>query len=344
MRSAPSPATGELYLTDLVAPRPRGRPPRQRGRLRGRRTVRRHQRPLAAGRRRVEPARPPQRGAHAQRRHDARPVHGLPRLDGRAGRRRHPRAERHPARRDERRGGERHRRRAASSSTRRSGPASQVWASIVESSTVEDGATVGPFSHLRPGSVVGRGRDGRQLRRAQEHPPRRRARKQHHMSYLGDAEVGEGVNIGAGRHHRELRRHAQAPDDDRRRRVHRRGHDDRRAAGHRRGRPDRRGRGRDAATSRPGKLAVGVPARIREPRAKPPDPGADGLDGHAPPDRRHRHPDPARGRLRGGRDRPRHDAPDAHRPARRRGQPQRASGSSGSSPSPAASWRSPRSG
>ena len=34
---------------------------------------------------------------------------------------------------------------------------------------VEDEATVGPYSHLRPGSVVGRGRRGRQLRRAQEH-------------------------------------------------------------------------------------------------------------------------------------------------------------------------------
>ena len=31
--------------------------------------------------------------------------------------------------------------------------------------------------------------------------------KQHHMSYLGDAEVGEGVNVGAGHDHRQLRRH-----------------------------------------------------------------------------------------------------------------------------------------
>ena len=38
---------------------------------------------------------------------------------------------------------------------RRAAP--RVWASIVESSTIEDDATVGPFSHLRPGSVVGRG-------------------------------------------------------------------------------------------------------------------------------------------------------------------------------------------
>ena len=80
---APSAATGELYLTDLI------RLAREDGRIvsavavRGRRPVRRHQRPIAAGRGRVEHARPAQRGAHAQRGHDARPVHGLPRLDGR---------------------------------------------------------------------------------------------------------------------------------------------------------------------------------------------------------------------------------------------------------------------
>ena len=83
--------------------RPRGRPDRDRGRLRGRRPVRRHQRPIAAGRGRVEHAGPAQRGAHARRGHDARPVHGLPRLDGRTRPRRHARTERHPARRDERR-------------------------------------------------------------------------------------------------------------------------------------------------------------------------------------------------------------------------------------------------
>ena len=32
-----------------------------------------------------------------------------------------------------------------------------VWASVVESSVVEDGASVGPMSHLRPGTVVGAG-------------------------------------------------------------------------------------------------------------------------------------------------------------------------------------------
>ena len=70
---------------------------------------------------------------------------------------RHPRAERHPARRDVGRGGQRHRRRqpAHRQHGRRAMPGSGP--AIVESSTIEDEATVGPFSHLRPGSVVGRG-------------------------------------------------------------------------------------------------------------------------------------------------------------------------------------------
>ena len=72
-----------------------------------------------------------------------------------------------------------------------------VWASIVESSTVEDGATVGPFSHLRPGTVVGR---GAQVGNFAELKNTRLGAgvKQHHMSYLGDAEVGDGTNVGAG--------------------------------------------------------------------------------------------------------------------------------------------------
>ena len=43
-----------------------------------------------------------------------------------------------------------------------------VWASVVERSVVEDHVTIGPFSHLRPGTHVGRPLGDRQLRRAQE--------------------------------------------------------------------------------------------------------------------------------------------------------------------------------
>ena len=73
----------------------------------------------------------------------------------------------------------------------------RIWASVIESSTVEDGASIGPFSHLRPGTVVGAGAsvgNFAELKNTHLGP----GSKQHHMSYLGDAAIGERVNIGAG--------------------------------------------------------------------------------------------------------------------------------------------------
>jgi bifunctional UDP-N-acetylglucosamine pyrophosphorylase/glucosamine-1-phosphate N-acetyltransferase len=73
----------------------------------------------------------------------------------------------------------------------------RVWASVVESSTIEDGATVGPFAHLRPGSSIGPGAEVGNF--AELKNTRLGAgTKQHHMSYLGDADLGERVNVGAG--------------------------------------------------------------------------------------------------------------------------------------------------
>lgn len=72
-----------------------------------------------------------------------------------------------------------------------------VWASVIEASTVEDGARIGPFSHVRPGSHIGRGVE---LGNYAEVKSSRLGAgvKSHHVSYLGDAEVGAGTNIGAG--------------------------------------------------------------------------------------------------------------------------------------------------
>jgi bifunctional UDP-N-acetylglucosamine pyrophosphorylase / glucosamine-1-phosphate N-acetyltransferase len=72
-----------------------------------------------------------------------------------------------------------------------------VWASILEASTVEDDVTIGPFSHLRGGAHA---EAGVQLGNFAEVKNSRlgRGTKSHHVSYLGDAQVGEGVNIGAG--------------------------------------------------------------------------------------------------------------------------------------------------
>ena len=42
-----------------------------------------------------------------------------------------------------------------------------IWASVLESATVEDDVRIGPFAHLRPGAHIGQRRGGRQLRRGQ---------------------------------------------------------------------------------------------------------------------------------------------------------------------------------
>jgi bifunctional UDP-N-acetylglucosamine pyrophosphorylase/glucosamine-1-phosphate N-acetyltransferase len=79
----------------------------------------------------------------------------------------------------------------------RIGPRTRVWASIVEESSVAEDVSIGPYSHLRPGCEIGpRCEIGNfaELKRTRMGAGTR----QHHHSYLGDAEVGEEVNIGAG--------------------------------------------------------------------------------------------------------------------------------------------------
>jgi bifunctional UDP-N-acetylglucosamine pyrophosphorylase/glucosamine-1-phosphate N-acetyltransferase len=77
------------------------------------------------------------------------------------------------------------------------GDGSRVWASIVEQSQLELNVQLGPFSHVRPGCHLGR---DVQLGNFAEIKASRigRGTQMHHFSYVGDAEVGEGVNIGAG--------------------------------------------------------------------------------------------------------------------------------------------------
>ncbi|HST78376.1 MAG TPA: DapH/DapD/GlmU-related protein, partial [Verrucomicrobiae bacterium] len=56
---------------------------------------------------------------------------------------------------------------------------------------------LGPYSHLRPGSEVG---EGAHVGNFVETKKVRigRGSKANHLTYLGDAEIGEGVNVGAG--------------------------------------------------------------------------------------------------------------------------------------------------
>ncbi|MEO5884710.1 MAG: bifunctional UDP-N-acetylglucosamine diphosphorylase/glucosamine-1-phosphate N-acetyltransferase GlmU [Candidatus Limnocylindrales bacterium] len=156
------------------------------------------------------------------------------------------------------------------------GAGARVWASIVESSTVEDEASVGPFSHVRPGSVIGRGAEVgnfAELKNARLGP----GSKQHHVSYLGDAEVGERVNIGAGAitaNYDGTRKQRTTIGDGAFIGV-----DTMIVAPRAIGAGARTGAGAVVTKDVPaGKLAVGVPARIREPRVarvEPSEPAAD---------------------------------------------------------------------
>ncbi len=157
----------------------------------------------------------------------------------------------------------------------------RIWASVLESSEVEDEVSIGPFAHLRPGSSIGRG--ARLGNFAEVKNSRLDAGvQQHHMSYLGDAHVGERANIGAGtitanydgvrKFRTEIGERAFI------------GVDTMLVAPVEVGPGAKTGAGAVVTHDVPaGALAVGVPARLREPRApSPPDPtpapASDGTD------------------------------------------------------------------
>lgn len=69
--------------------------------------------------------------------------------------------------------------------------------SHLESCTVRRDAIIGPYARLRPGTEVGEGAHvGNFVELKATHLGR--GAKANHLSYVGDATVGEGVNIGAG--------------------------------------------------------------------------------------------------------------------------------------------------
>ncbi len=161
-----------------------------------------------------------------------------------------------------------------------------VWASVIERSTVEDDVTIGPFSHLRPGAHIGtRSEIGNfaeiKNSRLGEHV------RQHHTSYLGDADVGAGTNVGAGTitaNYDGERKHRTTIGE----RVFL-GVDTMLRAPVTLGDDSRTGAGAVVTKDVPaGKMAVGVPARIREirpqetvaePAAEPPTEPPTGADG-----------------------------------------------------------------
>jgi bifunctional UDP-N-acetylglucosamine pyrophosphorylase/glucosamine-1-phosphate N-acetyltransferase len=69
--------------------------------------------------------------------------------------------------------------------------------SVLTDSTVADGAKIGPFAHLRPGSEIGEEAHVGNFVETKKTKLGKGA-KANHLTYLGDTEVGERTNIGAG--------------------------------------------------------------------------------------------------------------------------------------------------
>jgi bifunctional UDP-N-acetylglucosamine pyrophosphorylase/glucosamine-1-phosphate N-acetyltransferase len=77
------------------------------------------------------------------------------------------------------------------------GPRARVVRTQGELAVIGGDATVGPFSYLRPGTVLGaRGKIGGFVET--KNAVIGDGAKVPHLSYVGDAEIGEGTNIGAG--------------------------------------------------------------------------------------------------------------------------------------------------
>ena len=69
--------------------------------------------------------------------------------------------------------------------------------SVLEQSKVGPGCILGPFAHLRPDTTLEAGvHIGNFVETKKTHIAQ--GSKANHLSYLGDAEIGSGVNIGAG--------------------------------------------------------------------------------------------------------------------------------------------------
>jgi bifunctional UDP-N-acetylglucosamine pyrophosphorylase/glucosamine-1-phosphate N-acetyltransferase len=68
---------------------------------------------------------------------------------------------------------------------------------IIDQSTIAAGAQLGPYAHLRPGSEIGEGAhvgNFVETKKTRLGP----GAKANHLSYLGDSDIGAGVNVGAG--------------------------------------------------------------------------------------------------------------------------------------------------
>ncbi|MBI2908390.1 MAG: bifunctional UDP-N-acetylglucosamine diphosphorylase/glucosamine-1-phosphate N-acetyltransferase GlmU [Chloroflexi bacterium] len=73
----------------------------------------------------------------------------------------------------------------------------RITASVIEEATLENEVEVGPFSHIRAGSYLATGVHVGNFGETKQSRLGRNTRMGH-FSYIGDAEIGDEVNIGAG--------------------------------------------------------------------------------------------------------------------------------------------------
>jgi bifunctional UDP-N-acetylglucosamine pyrophosphorylase/glucosamine-1-phosphate N-acetyltransferase len=132
--------------------------------------------------------------------------------------------------------------------------------SVLEGARVARGATVGPFARLRPGAVLGEEVHVGNFVEV-KNTTLGAGSKANHLTYLGDAEIGERCNIGAGTitcNYDGKRKHKTTIEDE----VYI-GSDTMLVAPVRVGRGAKTGAGAVVTRDVPeGSLAVGVPARV----------------------------------------------------------------------------------
>ncbi len=68
---------------------------------------------------------------------------------------------------------------------------------IIEEAKIESGGIIGPFAHLRPGTLIRKGAKVGNFVEIKK-STLGKGSKANHLSYIGNTEVGKGVNIGAG--------------------------------------------------------------------------------------------------------------------------------------------------
>jgi bifunctional UDP-N-acetylglucosamine pyrophosphorylase/glucosamine-1-phosphate N-acetyltransferase len=77
------------------------------------------------------------------------------------------------------------------------GQGATVSYSVATGAEIGDGVSVGPYTHLRPGTRLGQASKAGSFVEIKSSTVAAGA-KVPHLAYVGDAEVGEGANIGAG--------------------------------------------------------------------------------------------------------------------------------------------------